>query len=674
MTITQVITPLPANPDPAVDGAEQFSIKAAASVLAQKAMVPELNTMTAQMNTTASQVTTDAATATALAAAAAASAMDAASAATAAANASNAIKWVSGTTYADGDVVWSPLSSGRFGYRRIGAGAGTTDPSLDPTHWALQLYPLGLGGATITGSISLVSTSAAAIKLAATLPGQYVQLPVATTCVKAALQFVCDNTTGEFYHGIQDGAGNVLGWVRPGTTAVFGLADNTTSAGVWIMTGISKVGVTAMLDVPSWITGNNIARLAVDANRTMLMVFLSGGPTYVVVYDASSQSWGSPVFLGNVSNGCARMALSTANQVLVAYANASTLYSLTLTISGVGVTPNTAGLNSVATSSNIVDMSALRGVGASWVLGYVLSTGSATGARTISLSGTAPTIGAESALSGTATAPRVFATGSVARIVSAGTSGLYCQPFTISGSSMAPGAAASTAATAADCVAFMNGSGNIVVFYINTTSYGAIFKLTSTTEAVSSVNLNSSTMGTFGSLDYVELSTTKVAYLTQASFSGIAGTVTDTAGTISTGTPLTVAETIGAIGALAPVGTVARFSVTSATLKSCQLRFDCSSSSPALLASPASGVDMGDVGLRPRDGSRSWQLLTAGATSLVLPGSTSSPIAVYTPNGIRSLPALDVLAHVGVPGAANEAWVSTQTAIGTSIRRIESAA
>lgn len=44
-----------------------------------------------------------------------------------------AIKWISGTSYADGFVVWSP--SNFMTYRRKGAGGGTTDPSADSTNW-----------------------------------------------------------------------------------------------------------------------------------------------------------------------------------------------------------------------------------------------------------------------------------------------------------------------------------------------------------------------------------------------------------------------------------------------------------------------------------------------------------------------------------------------------------
>jgi hypothetical protein len=63
MAITQVITPLPAAPDPATDTRDQFSTKAAASVLAQKAMVPELNAWAEQVNAIAAAAVGDVATA-----------------------------------------------------------------------------------------------------------------------------------------------------------------------------------------------------------------------------------------------------------------------------------------------------------------------------------------------------------------------------------------------------------------------------------------------------------------------------------------------------------------------------------------------------------------------------------------------------------------------------------
>lgn len=69
MAITQVITTLPAAPDPATDTRDEFSTKAAASVLAQKAMVPELNTWAGQVNAIAATAVGDVATAIGAAAA-----------------------------------------------------------------------------------------------------------------------------------------------------------------------------------------------------------------------------------------------------------------------------------------------------------------------------------------------------------------------------------------------------------------------------------------------------------------------------------------------------------------------------------------------------------------------------------------------------------------------------
>ena len=61
-------------------------------------------------------------------------AANASSAQTAAASVGAAL-WVSGTTYAIGDVRRSPITY--FAYRRLTSGAGTTDPSADATNWAL---------------------------------------------------------------------------------------------------------------------------------------------------------------------------------------------------------------------------------------------------------------------------------------------------------------------------------------------------------------------------------------------------------------------------------------------------------------------------------------------------------------------------------------------------------
>src|SRR3546814_252300 len=75
----------------------------------------------------------------------------------AAAIAAGAVAWVSGTTYAQGDVRYSPTNF--QSYRRKTNGAGTTDPVSDATNWAPISADLTSGptlnAAVITGGASV---------------------------------------------------------------------------------------------------------------------------------------------------------------------------------------------------------------------------------------------------------------------------------------------------------------------------------------------------------------------------------------------------------------------------------------------------------------------------------------------------------------------------------------
>jgi len=103
------------------------------------ALMTALPTMVTQINATTAAITVDANAAVALAdadaVAAAASAAAALASQLAAAASSVATVWVSGTTYAVGDVRFSPVDY--LAYRRKTGGAGSTDPSSDTTNWAL---------------------------------------------------------------------------------------------------------------------------------------------------------------------------------------------------------------------------------------------------------------------------------------------------------------------------------------------------------------------------------------------------------------------------------------------------------------------------------------------------------------------------------------------------------
>lgn len=121
MPITALPTP-PSRDDPAT-----FATRADTFLGALPTFVTEANALQSDVNTKQSTASTAASNA-------AASALDAQTAAATAAQAASSSKWVSGTTYAEGAAVWSPITYAV--YRRKSAGAGTTDPSQDTANWA----------------------------------------------------------------------------------------------------------------------------------------------------------------------------------------------------------------------------------------------------------------------------------------------------------------------------------------------------------------------------------------------------------------------------------------------------------------------------------------------------------------------------------------------------------
>ena len=116
----------------------------------------EANALASYVDGVAATVDTDATAAAVSASAASTSATNAANSATAAANSAasaGGVLWVSGTSYAVGFVVYSPIDFQN--YRCIQATSGTTDPSLDETNWVA----LGGGGGGLTEQTATTSTT-----------------------------------------------------------------------------------------------------------------------------------------------------------------------------------------------------------------------------------------------------------------------------------------------------------------------------------------------------------------------------------------------------------------------------------------------------------------------------------------------------------------------------------
>ncbi len=126
MSVTALPTPVPQRSDPV-----NFAARADAFLTALPTFGTECNALQADVNakqTAAATSATNAAT----------SETNAAASATAAGVSSQVVAWVSGTTYAVGNVRYSPANFRT--YRRITAGAGTTDPGSDSANWLLLSF------------------------------------------------------------------------------------------------------------------------------------------------------------------------------------------------------------------------------------------------------------------------------------------------------------------------------------------------------------------------------------------------------------------------------------------------------------------------------------------------------------------------------------------------------
>ncbi len=544
----------------------------------------------------------------------------------------------------------------------------------------------GGGGTATGGNVTLVVSSPAAMTVTPTAPGQYLKLPDGTTCIKGVTLFAVFNA-GEVDEGIQDGAGNQLGWVRPRTGAVFGLSDNSTVAGTWTLYGVEKLGITAQYCHPNLANmGNNARRVAIDANRTCFV--FGGTDCYAIVYDASAQQWGAPMLVrNNVDPGVWQAILSAANQVLVVSSKSISMEAVTLTIAGTGITVN-SGTKGVATpAGQLASIDAIVAVPASgaWVFAYSRVT-PARGVRAITVSGTTPIIGGEATLTPTSASFQtlLFVVGSVVRTLCGDATTVYAKPFTVTGSSLAPGTEATTPATLMiQLRAYINGNGNLVTHFVNSTHTAAIFKLTGTVESVSAVSLGSvQPQNVVGQADLVAVGVGKALFVAyQASFvtTWYCNILTDTAGVASAGAEMATVQNgvIGAVAGLIASGSSVRVAV-SYSVGHAHATVDCSGSSPMLLSMHTSNNTGSSVPVPSNQYAVSAPAMLTRGTSVYCIGSgTGNDLRI----GTSSYQRISGLSNATSPatglrgGTSSETWsmgiVTSTGTLGYIIQRVE---
>ena len=288
------ITPLPT--PPSRDDPTNFATRADAFLGALPTFATEANALAV------------AADADALAASNSASAASAA--AIAATAAANTTKWVSGTTYAEGVVTWSPITF--YSYRRKIAGAGTTDPSADSTNWGLVAGDVTQAGSqTLTNkTIALGSNSVTGTKAqfdAALTDGDFATLAGSETLTNKTIALGSNSVTGtkaQFDAALTDGDFATLDGSETLTnkTLTSPALNSATASGITLNDGYTEEifaisGTTPALSpnngsIQTWtLTGNSTPTLGTWADGQSMTLSIDDGTAFTITWTSLGVNW-----------------------------------------------------------------------------------------------------------------------------------------------------------------------------------------------------------------------------------------------------------------------------------------------------------------------------------------------------------------------------------------------
>ena len=269
--------------------------------------------------------------------------------------------WVSGTTYVAGDVRYSPVDF--LVYRRKTAGAGTTDPSLDSTNWALQTKTSAGGSDTTSGAadITLTSASGRLQIVSMTASAKKITLPASGTLNKGSSIFVIKNS-GSYRFAVHKNGGNFLCFVQPGQVVALHCSDISTGPGVWHVGGdhIEKINDG---NTPETLNGvdSRLISVAMMSATKAICAFKNNSTTFLnaVVLNFGSAS-GTPSAINAEASEYISVAAQSASQATVVYKTSTGVTKgYVLDISGNTITPGTVATIDSTTAVNGTGISAL---------------------------------------------------------------------------------------------------------------------------------------------------------------------------------------------------------------------------------------------------------------------------------------------------------------------------
>ena len=208
------------------------------------------------------------------------------------------------------------------------------------------------GTTSVTGNVTLTSTSTAIQSCNMTGYGKTITLPNATTMTTGPAKFTIKNTnTTNYMVGILNASGTLIGAVLCGFSASINLLSNSTSAGVWevIQDSGPNVGefISAGFTLPAnrYIVGNWPD--GEHRGGSTFIVLVTSGLTsstynrYISVYDISTGTLGSELSLGVVANVNVTY-LSSTTFAVTYIPDTSTFATRVISVSGSTITAGTA--------------------------------------------------------------------------------------------------------------------------------------------------------------------------------------------------------------------------------------------------------------------------------------------------------------------------------------------
>ena len=442
--------------------------------------------------------------------------------------------------------------------------------SSQPTGVRWGSAGVGTGAGSASADITLTNASGSLLVVTPTIPGQKVTLPVATTMIKASLSYVITNE-GETDLEVADSAGTTIGWIIPKATALIGLFDNTTAAGVWKTNGMNSYGITAQADI-TFASNPGISGIrteVLDTDRTALLIF-GGNSTWVMVYRKSTNSFGTPVLVrtGNSPDSMVASLLIAADKLLVSSFISTAMETVVITFSGIVATVNTPIATTIGSGINTVNTPYFVVVGTAFVIGYNRGSGSYLNTRVITVAGTVPTVGVETAhaetdVGGSQSSMVVPLTSTTFLVIAMHVANLVitAKPYTVSGTTQTVGTVTTTP---------VSSSNNTQLYGFSSGRYGLVhtdssarFCVISVSGTVASINLSATLLSVTLNNGIVSSVLGNNAIIMDVT-TGNMQVLQDNAGTAVVGTSVTVAPPSGIwiVGQLSNDGTTLRWYMT----------------------------------------------------------------------------------------------------------------